>query len=142
MLIDEVINSASVLVRHTYGGYVMRHVLEYGQPYQQRRVAEVVRADAFRNAKNKQGGRAIDAVLRFCGPAGRRALADTFACEPQLLVRTAVNQYGCRTLNGLLALPAEFRQNIVAALARSTDQLQESKYGRHVLAAMAASTQM
>jgi hypothetical protein len=92
--------------------------------------------------KNKQGGRAIDAVLRFCTPAERRSLADTFAYEPQLLVRTAVNQYGCRTLHALLTLPAELRQNIVAALACSTDQLQESKYGRHVLAAIAASTQM
>jgi hypothetical protein len=44
------------LVRHTYGGYVMRHVLEYGKPYQQRHVAEAVRADAFRNAKKQAGG--------------------------------------------------------------------------------------
>lgn len=134
-LFDEILMHAESLCRHSFGSYVMEHVLEFGLPEHQRRVVEVLRKDLFETSACKRASRLVEAALRLCA-ANEQASLSTELVDNCDLLSLAMHQSGCHVVKALFSMPQCHWRKAVASLQPFADQLQASKYGKHVLVSM------
>lgn len=137
-LFAEVLREADTLVRHSFGGYVAQHFLEFGSAEHKQRVGQAVRRHLVTNCLHKRGSRLVEAALQQCAEEDKRAIADELLATRETLLEVAQNQYGCHVAKALLRASGENRRRVAEYLRPVREQMRTSKYGKFVLAASAA----
>jgi hypothetical protein len=136
-LIAEVLSEMKLVLRHTYGGYVVRHILEFGPCHLRGVIVHELSTDIYRSSRNKQGSRTIEAALNLCSQDDRRKLVSSFLADADQFLRSAAHQFGSKSVDALLTAGVDDSGRAAELLLQATDRLQASKYGRHILAAAA-----
>lgn len=137
-LFEEVLQEVETLSRHSFGGYVVQHFLEFGSADHKRRVGEAVTRSLFANAAHKRGSRIVEAALQHCGEDVVRAMADELLASADQVINLAQNQFGCHVVKALLRNSEDDRKRIVEYLRPVKEQMRNAKYGKYVLAASSA----
>lgn len=122
-LFDEVTREAGELCRHTYGNYVMEHILEHGLPQQRKAVAAALCTDTYEHAKNRNGSRIVEKALEEnCLPqADRDKLCDALVEEDAQLQALAKHRFGCYVVKRVLELPIENSGPVASILREVPD---------------------
>lgn len=138
-LFEEILIDAEDLCKHSFGSFVMGHFLEFGHPEHQHKVVNALRGDTHNSAADKRGSHIVEAALQYAGPEDRHIVACDLLASEGKLMNLAYDQFGCHVVKSLLRMP-DYRQRGIAILLPAATQLRASKYGRHVVAAMEATT--
>lgn len=137
-LFEEVLQEVDSLVRHSFGGYVAQHFLEFGSADHKRCVGDAVSRSLFANAAHKRGSRIVEAALQHCAEEDVRAMADELLASGDEVIKLAQNQFGCHVVKALLRNSEDDRKRIAEYLRPAKEQMRNSKYGKYVLAASSA----
>jgi len=131
-LLDEMLMNVEELCSHSFGSYVVRHILEFGLPQHKRRIASALLPRVGWYAKHRLASHVVESALKSCSPADQRALAKALLADSQAAV-LATNQFGRHVMRALLAMPAEIRQEAEEALKQAEGQLKHSRFGKGML---------
>lgn len=135
-LVDEILADVSELCSHTFGSFVIRHILEFGLPGHRQRIASALCSDVMSNAKHKHGSHVVEAALRFCEPQDQRAIVGHLLARKDQLLALASHQFGRHVVKALVCapqLPPDLQATTQGSLRSLSRQLQASRYGKSVL---------
>lgn len=138
-LVEELFIGVEELCSHSYGSFVVRHLLEFGLPDHKERVVKAIRTDLLGHAKHKFGSHVVEAALQHASLEDRRVLASELLRDREQLMSLASNQFGRHIVRSLLALPDGLKQEALDILLPMQRQLKASRYGKSVLQAVRAS---
>merc|ERR1712159_709580 len=125
-----------MMSRHTYGNYVIRHLIEYGLPQHRQHVVDALLKDetVWRSlVRNDPGSRVVDTALEFGSFAEQQKIAAELFKTPDELVAIAKSSHGHNVIRRLLNLPGEYGTKVADCLRPCRDDLHLSRYGRIVL---------
>lgn len=80
-LLDEVLVNVGELCSHTFGSYVVRHILEFGLPEHKHRVASALLPQAKWHAKHRLGSHVVEAALRSCSQEDQIAIVKALLAD-------------------------------------------------------------
>jgi hypothetical protein len=129
-LLDEILRHAEELCSHEFGGFVIRHILEFGLPAHRKRVAEALRANVIAHAKDPQGSHVVESALRFCEPDDKLAIVQQLLKRQDQLLSVATHKYGRHVAKTLLSTSGELQEMAETALWKLAPQLRDSRYGK------------
>jgi len=133
-LLEEVLREAGGLCRHSFGHYVMQHVLEHGTCAQRGQVLAALRSELARNVQSRNACYVIETAFTYGSPEDRAALIDDLLSGgPDRLAELAQHQSSSGVVRALLQTRGEGSCNALAQLQAAADQLQASKCGRKLL---------
>jgi pumilio RNA-binding family len=135
-LVEEVLADLQDLCSHSFGSFVVRHLLEFGLPQHRHRVAMALRADLAGYAKHKFGSHVVEGALRHASFDDQQVLARELLGDKEQLMFLASNQFGRHVVRALLATPGSLKKEAVDALRPMEGQLRASRYGKSVLQAL------
>jgi len=135
-LFEEVFTDLDELCSHSFGSFVVRHLLEFGLPSHKQRIVVALRKDLIGYAKHKFGSHVVEAALRHASPDDQRVLARELLADKEQLMVLAANQFGRHVVRALLATPADIKKEAVAILHTMESQLKSSRYGKSVMQAL------
>jgi hypothetical protein len=138
-LLEELFMNIGQLCSHSFGSYVVRHILEFGLPEHRRRVTNELLPYVSWLATGKLGSHVVEAALRFCPPEDLAAIVAELLAYEDRLVSIATSQFGRYVIRALLEAPEELRQKVVDALTRVEPQLSMSKVGKSTLLSVRSS---
>jgi len=134
-LIDEVLMDVASLCRHTFGNYVVQHILEFGLADQQHVVVSALSKDLRGNARNQYASHGIEKALSFCSALDRDAVLEELFQDSSNLLELAEHQFGCYVIRALLKLPEEHLTKVEDRLRPIASQLGESNRRQRRIAA-------
>eukprot|EP00929_Paragymnodinium_shiwhaense_P048507 TRINITY_DN24521_c0_g1_i1.p1 TRINITY_DN24521_c0_g1~~TRINITY_DN24521_c0_g1_i1.p1 ORF type:complete len:519 (+),score=105.40 TRINITY_DN24521_c0_g1_i1:143-1699(+) len=136
-LFQEVVKGGEALSRHTYGNYVVRHLLEFGLPWHKSQLAQTLCTALPTYARHRYGSRVVQMALQHCAPEERRAIFEGLLADPHEFIWLAKGLSGRHVVRALLREnstdSADIRQRAVNLLLPHARDLEASKYGRLVL---------
>lgn len=135
-LLDELLVNAEELCSHTFGSYVIRHILEFGLPEHKHRVAAALLPEAAWLAKHRLASHVVEAALRSCSAEDQQALAEALLAN-QHVAALSTNQFGRHVVRALLAMPAT-KEQVENALREVAGQIKYSRFGKSVLQSLPA----
>merc|ERR1719171_912678 len=106
------------LCSHSFGSYVVRHILEFGLPEHRHRVTNALLPYVSWLAMDKLGSHVVEAALRFCPPEDLAAIVAELLADEDRLVYIATSQFGRYVIRALLEAPETLRQKAVDALTQ------------------------
>merc|ERR1719454_728503 len=116
-MIDEMLQEAAKLSRHTFGHHVVQSVLEHGNAAQRRRVFEALKGDLLRCSRNRNSSYVVEKALTHCDAEERCEMAAELLCSAENVVLLAQCQFGCYVAKALARLPdAAFAQFVATTL--------------------------
>mmetsp|Transcript_97585 Transcript_97585/g.173792 ORF Transcript_97585/g.173792 Transcript_97585/m.173792 type:complete len:515 (-) Transcript_97585:142-1686(-) len=131
-LVDEVLEQADDLCRHSFGHHAIQSILEHGLPRHQARIAASLCEDLRRNAKNRNASYVIEKALTYSSEEDRKAISSGLLSTPEEMAALAQNQFGAFVVRALLRLPGECGQEALEQLklgaAQQNSPQQASKY--------------
>jgi len=138
LLARDVLPSLKELCGHSYGSYVVRHLLEYGSPAHAKRVVQALLDGGVHDyASQRLGSHVVEAALRSRSALDedKLRLAAALCGDDDYLVHLATNQFGRHVVSLLADAKSEMitRPTTVAALQRVEYRLSSSRYGKGVL---------
>jgi hypothetical protein len=137
-LVEEVFTDLDDLLSHSFGSFVVRHLLEFGLPNHRHRVVDALRKDLSALAKHKFGSHVVEAALRHASPDDQKVLVGQLLANKEQLMVLAANQFGRHVMRALLEMPGNLKKDAVKALRPNEGQLKSSRYGKSVLQALRA----
>jgi pumilio RNA-binding family len=129
-LVDEILAHAEGLCSHEFGGFVIRHILEFGLPAHRRRVAKALRVNLTAHAKDAQGSHVVESALRFCEADDQLAIVQQLLKHQDQLLSIATHKYGRHVAKTLLSTSGELQELAKAAFWKLAPQLRDSRYGK------------
>jgi len=72
--IEEVLADLDELCNHSFGSFVVRHLLEFGLPEHRHRVVTAIQKDLAGYAKHKFGSHVVESALRHASPEDQQML--------------------------------------------------------------------
>lgn len=136
--IEEVFNGLEELCSHSYGSFVVRHLLEFGLPEHKERVVRALRTDLVGYTKHKFGSHVVEGALRHAGEHDQQVVARELLSDKDQLLTLAANQYGRHVVRALLAMPDGLKQEALDVLRPMEGQLKASRFGKSVFQAVRA----
>lgn len=146
-LIDEFLEHAEGLCRHTFGHYVMKAVLEHGTVEQKHRVARAIWAGPsslstghsssragtglVRNAMHRNASYVTEKVLEQGSAEDVATLARALAHSKNVQA-LGQSPHGCHVVKAMLRIP-EMEQMVQAALLLNGEHLRATKYGSKLM---------
>jgi hypothetical protein len=130
-LLDEVFVDASMLLRHAYGTFVVRHGLEYGTMNQKRQITFSLWPDVYVNAGHQHASRVVEAALIYGADEDRYSLAMELTCNQEQVLTLAKGLSGRHVVKTLLRMPG-WSHHVAEMLRPHAADLRASKYGRVV----------
>jgi len=137
-LVNEILRDAVSLCRHTYGNFVVQHILEFGLADQQHEVVSALSKDLRGNARNQHASHGIEKALSFCPVSDRDAILEELFQDPNNLLELAGHQFGCYVVRALLKLPEGQLSKVEDRLRPIAAELGESNRRQRRIAAGAA----
>jgi hypothetical protein len=137
-LLEEVLADTDALSRDAYGNFVIRHCLEFGNPWHQHLIANGLCTNVIETARDQNGSHVIESAMQFCETMDKRAIADRFLADLEQLQPLATDSYGRHAVKALLRTPGEWQEPVAAALRPNIRALKQSSQGRPVLQALQA----
>jgi hypothetical protein len=137
-LVEEIFVDLHGLCSHSFGSFVVRHLLEFGLPEHRHQIAMVIRGDLIGLAKHKFGSHVVEATLRHASLEDQRVLSRELLRNKERLMTLAANQFGRHVVRALLATPEELKKEAVEALRPMAVQLKASRYGKSVMQTLRA----
>lgn len=131
-LLEELLENVEELCCDAYGGYVVRHILEFGLPEHKHRVLAAILPNAARYAKHQLGSHVVEGALKFCSSDDQRDIAKALLADRDFAA-LASSQFGRHVVRALLTLPGSLHQDVEDALWQAEVQLQRSRFGKGVL---------
>jgi hypothetical protein len=131
-LLDELLLNVEELLSHTFGSYVVRHILEFGMPAHKHRIASALLPQAAWYAKHRLASHVVEAALRTCSSDDQHALAETLLTGQHIAV-LATNQFGRHVVRALLQLPGALKEETEHAVRQVEDQIRYSRFGKNIL---------
>merc|ERR1711865_260821 len=135
-LIEEVLADLDELCNHSFGSFVVRHLLEFGLPEHRHRVVTAIQKDLAGYSKHKFGSHVVESALRHASPEDQQMLARELLENREHLMVLAANQFGRHVVRALLAMPGGIKKEVVATMLPMEDRLKSSRYGKSVLQAL------
>lgn len=89
-----VLSQAAALVRHKFGNFVFRHVIEHGTERQRHYIVDVLENYAFEFSKHRLASHVVQLALTYSDPEDRQRLTNAIASSAQVLKALAHTQYG------------------------------------------------
>jgi hypothetical protein len=139
-LIEEVLADLDELCNHSFGSFVVRHLLEFGLPEHRHRVVTAIQKDLAGYAKHKFGSHVVESALRHASPEDQHILARELVANREHLMVLAANQFGRHVVRAMLAMPGGIKKEVVGTMLPMEDRLKSSRYGKSVLQALRAAT--
>jgi len=140
-LVEEIFaGDLEALCGHSFGSFVVRHVLEFGIPAHRHQVAMALRRDLMGLAKHKFGSHVVEAALRHASLGDQRLLTRELVRDQERLMGLAANQFGRHVARALLSTPSEIKKEAVEALRPMEKQLKACRYGKSVMQALRAAS--
>merc|ERR1711907_314068 len=93
-LVDEILTDVEELCSHSFGSFVMRHLLEFGLATHKHRIVLALRADLLGFAKHKFGSHVVEAALRHTCFEDQQEMAKELLADKEQLLFLAGNQFG------------------------------------------------
>jgi len=119
-LVDEALEQAEDLCRHSFGHYVIESILKHtGFTRHKAQIASALYQDLLRNAKNKNASYVIEQAITHCSEQDSQALFSALVAE---IPKLAQNQFGLFVVLSLLRQPGERGQAALEALKNSVDR--------------------
>ncbi|CAE8601863.1 unnamed protein product [Polarella glacialis] len=125
LLVDEVLQEAADLCRHSFGHHVVQSILEHGKARHKKQVVLALCSDPLGNAKHRCASYLVEKALSYANPADQQLLAQKLEA-PEILAELALSQCGCFVARTLLLRSVD-NPNTQAAVARIQGCLQEAK---------------
>merc|ERR1712226_1064898 len=132
-LIMEIASEGESLSRHTYGNYVVRHLLEFGLPWHKKLLAQRLCSDLPIYGRHRYGSRVVQMALQHCEAAERQAIFEGLLASPDEFVWLAKGLSGRHVVRVLLrssSAPVDIRRRAAAILFPYMQDLENSKYGK------------
>ncbi|CAJ1419650.1 unnamed protein product [Effrenium voratum] len=129
-LVEELLEDAATLCTHSYAHHVIQSVLEHGEASHKQRIAEALLSDSFRFATHKHSSYLIEKALSYCD-------SEAFITElgaPQMLLKLAMEQYGCYVARALLQDERVRTPEVIQLLQRNRGALEAKRHGQRFLA--------
>jgi len=137
-LVEEMLMNIDELCSHSFGSFVVRHLLEFGLPEHRHRVVMALRMNLAGQAKHKFGSHVVESALRNASPDDKEMLARDLMWDKEQLMVLAANQFGRHVVRAMLAMPSGLKKEVVQTLRSMEDQLRSSRYGKSVWQALRA----
>lgn len=141
-LVEDVVSEGVLLCRHSYGNYVVGHILEYSSEAHRHRLIKGMAHQALALASDaRAGGPLAQALAHGSGGEGgdRTTLARALLSEKGVLVSLACARHGHMAVVNMLQFCEESeRQEAVRQLHVDAKRLQSCRYGRAVLRCLEA----
>lgn len=131
-LVGEILQKLDELCRHRYGNFVMQHIVEHGTCKQRGAVIQGLLADPFGFASHRFASRVVDQVLTTSTSEEKAELRRALVRNASSLTWLACSRYGSHVAQTLLTLSDN--EDVRFLLVQSLPVLQNSKYGKRVLA--------
>lgn len=139
-LIEEVLAGLDELCNHSFGSFVVRHLLEFGLPEHRHRVVAAIQKDLAGYAKHKFGSHVVESALRHASAEDQQMLTRELVANREHLMVLAANQFGRHVVRALLTMPGGMKKEVVGIMLPMEDRLKSSRYGKSVLQALRAAT--
>jgi len=138
LLIDELLLDAEKLMHHNFARHVLQLVLEHGSIDHQRRIADAIRNDLFRNAKSRYASYVVEEAIKKCSSIDGETLAAELVSDSDEFVKLAIHECGNHVVRAVLMLLSlgSFAENARNLLLSRVSELQSSKYGQRLLEEM------
>jgi len=133
-LVEEVLEEAHDLSRHSYAHHVVESVLEHGDALQRRRVAIALRGDLLRGSRNRHASYVIEKALTHCAEEDQRALMQELLASPSAFAALAQCQFGGYVVRAVLRRHATALQVVLEQLQQDVQELRATKHGLRLLA--------
>jgi hypothetical protein len=138
-LVQELVQEGEALSRHTYGNYVIRHLLEFGLPWHKNQIAQRLCSELPTYGRHRYGSRVVQMALQHCTVEDRQAIFEGLLANPEELVWLAKGLSGRHVVRLLLrSASADVKQRAMAILLPRISELEASKYGRLILETLTA----
>jgi len=131
-LLDELLLNVEELCSHTFGSYVVRHILEFGLPEHRHRIARALLPHVAWHAKHRLASHVVEAALKTCSAEDQRALAEVLV-EEKHIAGLATHQFGRHVVRALLMLPGNIKNEAEHALKQVEGQIKHSRFGKSIL---------
>jgi pumilio RNA-binding family len=133
-LIDEILDEADDLCRHSFGHHVIQSVLEQSPNPQQKQVVVALCRDLPRHVWNRNSSFVIEKVLTHCQTGEQRMLVEQLVNEgPDMVTSLSQSRLGPHVAKVLPALSRGLPEKVLGGLRMATGGLQGSKYGKRLL---------
>lgn len=132
-LTNELVHDVSDLSRHTFAHYVMEAVLDNAQDKELHFIANALRSDLARNAKNRSGTHVVERALLRCEVDDRNAMMMELFQHANAMVSLVENQFGCHVAKSLLRIPGPHLAHAKGHFEEAKPLLQKTKYGRRLI---------
>jgi len=77
------LRQAPLLLRHSFGNFVLQGVLDYGLPEHRSRLVRAIAGDAERLARHKIASNTVRKALRSSAPADLEAMVEALRSDPK-----------------------------------------------------------
>jgi hypothetical protein len=132
-LVDEILTDVEDLCSHSFGSFVIRHLLEFGFAAHKHQIVLALRTDLIGFAKHKFGSHVVEAALRHSAFEDQQDLSKELLADKEQLLYLSGNQFGRHVVRAMLTMPADLKKEAVNALRPMESQLKASRYGKSVV---------
>jgi len=139
-LLAAVIPDTCVMCRHSYGNYVVQHILEYSsQAHQKAVITELAKGDVAALTQHRIASNVIEKALTQCSYDCQQLLASAIlhaapSSAGSVVLAMACSRYGIFTVKRLLeVLKGPMREKLLQQLSAGAMQLRASKHGKELL---------
>lgn len=134
---DDIVVASVSLSMDPYGNYVVQHVFESGDVGSRRALAQALARDVGLLGSNSYGRAVVSRALGCSEAEHQREIANALLCEPGLLAAMACTWHGHFAARWVLhALEGAELAEACHRLKAKAQELQNSRYGRSILAAV------
>jgi len=134
-LVHDLVKSADMLSKHTFGHHVMEVLLEQGTPEQRSTLAAVLCENVASAVQNRNASHVVIAALRSCDETDCQMLLSSLLNTGRLH-EFALHKFGSAIVQELLQLPMDQVKLVAGHLRPWILSMQQSKYGLSVVREM------
>ncbi|KAF5739213.1 pumilio 5 [Tripterygium wilfordii] len=137
-IVDEILESASLLAQDQYGNYVTQHVLERGKPHERRLIVSKLTGKVVQMSQHKYASNVVEKCLEYGDAAERELLIEEIIGQSEendnLLVMMK-DQFANYVVQRILEISNDKQREILLDRIRvHLNALKKYTYGKHIVA--------
>ncbi|KAL8531420.1 hypothetical protein ACS0TY_008138 [Phlomoides rotata] len=137
-VMEEILESVSMLAQDQYGNYVVQHVLEHGKPHERTTIIQELAGKIVQMSQQKFASNVVEKCLTFSDPSQRQLLVNemlgtTDENEPlQAMMKDQFANYVVQKV--LETCSDQQRELIMSRIKVHLNALKKYTYGKHIVA--------
>ncbi|XP_075105327.1 pumilio homolog 2-like isoform X2 [Nicotiana tabacum] len=137
-VMEEILESVSMLAQDQYGNYVVQHVLEHGKPHERSIIIQELAGKIVQMSQQKFASNVVEKCLTFCNSSERQLLVNEMlgtTDENEPLQAMMKDQFANYVVQKVLETCSDQQRELIMSRIRvHLNALKKYTYGKHIVA--------